>query len=417
MARDTADIVIVGAGIMGLSIAHQISRRHASRIVMIDKAPNVGEGATGASSAILRQRYTHPEAMMVARDGLRAHRDWARYTGLDEPRARFHHTGVLWMMGEDRATLEAERDVMRGLGIASDIVDPDEVRSRFPALSTCNAPFDLTGEVEHRCVEHVDGFLFEADSGFFDPVSAAQDLLDAVRAAGVDVRFNVAVTGVRSAGGRVEGVDLADGSRIDTGVVVNAAGPWAPRLAEIAGVDYGWSIAPIRAQVLYREWPRDVVPGPIPIVGDSSGGIYMRPEASGEQILVGSIREEDEREVVDDPDRFNHNLDAAFRDVKIHALHHRIPSLPYRGRITGLAGMYDMNFDDVHPVIGPTPLEGFVAVNGFSGHGFKESPAVGSMIARFLTDVAADEWDTDAPMDFFSIDRDPIPLAEKGVLA
>ena len=121
--------------------------------------------------------------------------------------------------------------------------------------------------------------------------------------------------------------------------------------------------------------------------------------------------------MVADPDVFNGNIDAAFRDVKIHALHHRIPSLPYRGRITGVAGMYDMNVEDVHPVIGPTELDGFIVVNGFSGHGFKESPSVGSMLARYLTDAPADEWDTDAPIEFFSIDRAPIELTEKAVLA
>jgi len=95
---ETADIVIVGAGIMGLSIAHQISRRDDSSIVVLNKALNVAEGSTGASCAILRQRYTHPESVTAARDGLKAHRNWSAYTGLPEPRAQFHHTGVLWMM-------------------------------------------------------------------------------------------------------------------------------------------------------------------------------------------------------------------------------------------------------------------------------------------------------------------------------
>ncbi|WKZ83389.1 MAG: FAD-dependent oxidoreductase [Acidimicrobiia bacterium] len=419
MSRQTADIVIVGAGIIGLSVAHQISRRHDARIVVLEKALNVAEGSTGASCAILRQRYTHPEAITVARDGLRAHRNWSAYTGLVEPRARFHHSGVLWMMGESAAAIEQGRAKMAGLGIGVEVLDAAGVRERFPALSACNRPFDLTFETEHECQDH-DAFLFETESGFFDPVSAAQDLLEAVRGNGVDVRFRAQVTGVRSSGGAIKGVDLADGTRIDAPVLVNAAGPWAPRLAGLAGFDYktnGWTIAPIRAQVIYREWPRDVVPGPLPVVADSSGGIYFRPEASGQQILVGSIREEDEQELVADPDVFNGNIDAAFRDVKIHALHHRIPSLPYRGQITGVAGMYTMNFEDVHPVIGPTSLDGFIVANGFSGHGFKESPGVGSMLARFLTGVEPDEWDTEAPMDYFSIERSPIVLEQKAVLA
>lgn len=419
MGREKADIVIVGAGIMGLSIAHQIARRASRRIVVLEKAPNVGEGSTGASCAILRQRYTHPESIMLARDGLRAHRAWADYTGISEPRARFHHTGVLWMMGETPAAIESSRATMAGLGIAVEVLTATAVRERFPALNACNRPFDLTFSTEHECADH-ESFLFETESGFFDPVSATQDLLEAVRARGVDVRLRTRVTSIDITGGRVSAVGLADGTVIDTPVVVNAAGPWAPQVARLAGFDYrthGWTIHPIRAQVIYREWPREAVPGPIPVVADSSGGIYFRPEAGGQQILVGSIREEDEREVVPDPDGFNGNIDAAFRDVKIHALHHRIPSLPYRGQITGVAGMYDMNVEDVHAVIGPTPLEGFIVVNGFSGHGFKESPSVGSMVARYLVDAPADEWDTTAAMSFFSIDRAPIALTERAVLA
>ena len=417
MGRETADVVIVGAGIIGLSIAHQISRRDRRRIVVLEKAPNVAEGSTGASCAILRQRYTHVEAITVARDGLRAHRNWASYTGLDEPRARFHHTGVLWMMNETPEAVETGRSRMAGLGIGAEVLDAAGVRKRFPALSTCNEPFDLTGESEHTCIDH-DTFLFETESGFFDPVSAAQDLLEAVRKAGVDVRFRTPVTKIRTSGGKVDGVDLSDGTSIDAGVVVNAAGPWASRLAAMADFSYQpWTIRPIRAQVIYREWPTDVVPGPIPVVADSSGGIYFRPEAGGQQILVGSILEEDEQEVVTDPDVFNGNIDASYRDVKIHALHHRIPSLPYRGQITGVSGMYTMNVEDVHAVVGPTSLEGFIVANGFSGHGFKESPSIGSMVARHITGAEIDEWDTTAPMEFFSIDRAPIKLDHKAVLA
>jgi len=417
MSRETADVVIVGAGIIGLSIAHQISRRDPRRIVVLEKARNVAEGSTGASCAILRQRYTHPEAIMIARDGLRAHRNWAAYTGIAEPRARFHHTGVLWMMNETAEAVEAARSRMVSLGIGVEGLDAAGVHERFPALSTCNEPFDLTGETEHTCVDH-EPFLFETESGFFDPVSAAQDLLEAVRQAGVDVRFQTPVTKVRTSNGRVLGVEAGGGTSIDAPIVVNAAGPWATRLAAMADFSYQpWTLRPIRAQVIYREWPRDVVPGPIPVVADSSGGIYLRPEAGGQQILVGSILAEDEQEVVTDPDVFNGNIDAAFRDVKIHALHHRIPSLPHRGSIAGIAGMYTMNVEDVHAVVGPTSLEGFIVANGFSGHGFKESPSIGSMVARHVTGAEADEWDTSAPMEFLSIDRAPIRLAAKAVLA
>jgi glycine/D-amino acid oxidase-like deaminating enzyme len=411
---DTADVVVVGAGIIGLSIAYQLSLRSRQRIVVLEKAPNVGEGSTGASCAILRQRYTYPEAIRVARDGLRVYRDWADFTRLAEPRGKFHHTGVLWMMNETAAEVEEARVLMAGLDIAVEHLDGAAVNERFPALSLCNEPFDLDSFDDHECADHND-FLFETDPGYFDPVSACQDLLEAVRREGGEVRFGARVTAVRTSGGRVDGVDLADGIRVDAPIVVNAAGPWANQLAAMAGLDLGWTLRPIRAQVIYREWPPEVV-GPLPVVGDGSGGVYFRPETGGQQILVGSIREEDEQEEVADPDHFNTNIDAAFRDTRIYSLHHRIPSLPFRGGMTGIAGLYTVNAEDVYPIIGPTALEGFVVANGFSGHGFKEAPSVGSMVARWLSGETM-EHDTDADMAFFSIDREPHHLDHKAVLA
>jgi glycine/D-amino acid oxidase-like deaminating enzyme len=151
------------------------------------------------------------------------------------------------------------------------------------------------------------------------------------------------------------------------------------------------------------------------VVGDAAGGIYFRPEAGGGQIILGSILEEDEMEDAD-PDDYNVNADRAFIDLKIHALHHRIPSLPYVGVPGGMASLYTVNRQDVLPVVGPTSIDGFAVVNGFSGHGFKESQMIGSMMARWITGQGAD-FDTDVPMDFFAIDREPVEIRDHTVLA
>ncbi len=156
--------------------------------------------------------------------------------------------------------------------------------------------------------------------------------------------------------------------------------------------------------------------GGLPLVGDAAGGIYFRPESQGQQVLVGSIRPEDEREEVRDPDNFDRSLDADMRQRLLHGLHHRLPSLQHRGRVTGIAGLYTMNEQDVHPIVGPTELEGFVVANGFSGHGFKLAPAVGSMVAQWLTGKRAD-FDTDVPMEFLSVERQSLAVREKSVLA
>lgn len=414
MSRNTADIVIVGAGIMGLAAAYQVTRRSDLSVIVVEKGGGPGEGSTGASAAVLRQRYTHPEMIRVARGGLLAFRDWAGFTGLEEPRAHFRNIGVLWMTGEDRAAAEAECARLRAEDVDAVVLDTAELRERFPALSACGNHFDLTGEIEHECADH-DAFLLEQDGGHFDPVSACSDLVDAARREGADIRFRSGVAAVRRTGERVVGVTLDDGAEIDAGLVLNAAGPWCNRLNAMAGYEVPWDLAPTRIQVFYRELPSDV-PLPLPVVGDGAGGIYFRPEASDQQLVVGSLLEEDEQERAD-PDTYNRNADRSFIDTKIHALHHRMPDLPHRGTIIGMSGLYTVNHGDVHPVIGPTGLDGYHVMNGFSGHGFKESLICTALWAQQVTGTAA-EWDIDTvPLDFFSVDREPLTVREMNVLA
>jgi glycine/D-amino acid oxidase-like deaminating enzyme len=156
--------------------------------------------------------------------------------------------------------------------------------------------------------------------------------------------------------------------------------------------------------------------GPLPVGADISTGIYFRPQSGGQQILIGSVLAEDEEEIVDDPDDFKTVPDAAFTEIKLAAFHHRVPGLEARGSVSGVAGLYTINREDVHPVVGPSEIDGFWVANGFSGHGFKLAPSVGSMIAQAVTGTAM-EFDTDVPMSFLSVDREPIDLAVKHVLA
>jgi glycine/D-amino acid oxidase-like deaminating enzyme len=407
-----ADVVVVGAGIVGASIAYQLARRGVS-VVALDKGKGPAEGSTGASSSICRCRYTYPEVVRLAFHGLTAYGNWAEFTGLAEPRSGLERVGVLWMMGEQPEKVQADADKLRSQGVEAENIGPDEVNELFPALSTCAEPFDLTGEEEHEC-RPGEAFLFENEGGYADPVSANQDLIEATRARGGEVRFDSRVVGVTNVAGRVSGVTLADGETISAGLTVNAAGPWCNQLNALAGVELSWTLTPTRVQTVYRTWPEDL--GPLPVGADSSTGIYFRPESRGSQVLVGSVLPEDEEEVVDDPDDYKRSPDADFTEVKLAAFHHRVPALEARGMPTGIAGLYTINREDVHPVVGPTGLEGFWVANGFSGHGFKLAPAVGSMIAQEITGVRGD-FDTDVPMSFFAVDREPIEIAVKHVLA
>jgi sarcosine oxidase subunit beta len=413
VAGETADVVVIGGGIIGMSIAHQIARRSNLRVVVLEKGAGLGEGSTGGSSAITRQRYSKIESIRVARDGNVIWRNWAEYTGLSEPVGRLHDIGVLWMMHDSIEEVEADRDRLVAEGIDAVMVDASDLTKLYPGVSACMVPFDLTGEIEHECADG-DAFLIERDTGFFDATGALLDVATAAKAEGVDIRMRTEVVDVTVTRGRAKGVTLADGSTIDAPMIVNAAGPWCNRISEMAGLETPWELVPTRVQVIYRALPADVA-RPIPVTCDAPGGVYFRPEAGDGQIILGSLLEEDELEVAD-PDLYNQAADRSFIDTKIHALHHRLPGLPYVGVPGGMASLYTVNRQDVLPIVGPTAIDGFTVVNGFSGHGFKESQVIASMMAQWITQQRAG-FDTDVPMEFFSVDRDPVDIAEHTVLA
>ncbi len=408
------DIIIVGAGIIGLSIAYQIARRSNLGVLVLEKGAAVGEGSTGASSAVCRHRYTQDNVVRLAREGINAYRNWREYTRLTRPRAEFQNDGVLWLPGSDLSWADREHERMQHHDVRTEVLDDDHVRERFPAFSTCPVAPDLETGEEHECSTGTRN-LYEIDGGWIDPVAAAQDLVDACRENGVDVRFKSMVVTVSSVGGAVTGVGLDSGETVAAGLLVNAAGPWCDVLYEAVGYRHAWDLKPVRIQIIYRDRPAEL-DGLIPVTADMGSGIYFRTQNCGQQLLVGSVMEEDETEVVSDPDRFQREVDDEFQYRILHILHHRFPSLPSTGRIRGYCGLYTMNRDDVHPIIGPTAIDGLWAANGFSGHGFKLAPAVGSMVAGAITGESAD-FDTAVPLSDFGVDRTPIGVDSKSVLA
>jgi sarcosine oxidase subunit beta len=415
VASETADIIVIGGGLIGMATAYELSRRGAGRLVVLEKGPGVAMGSTGSSSACLRLRYTHAETMTMALHGQDTYRDWAAYTGLQSPRAAMDSIGVLWMLGEDRATVEAERERLISIGARAQTLDRQSLADRFPALSTCTTPIDFQNGTDHDCGES-DSFLFEEDGGYCtDPAGANQDLLEACRRDGVDVRLNTQVIDIRMESGHAIGVTSGDGHTIDAPQIVNAAGPWCNRLNDNIGLGHTWNLVPTRAQVMLRATV-EPLPGGLPMVADAAGGVYFRPDNNGQQILVGSTRSEDETETIDDPDSYKTAIDDDTKQRLLHGLHHRIPGLQHRGRVTGVAGMYTINQQDVHPVLGKTHIEGYYVSNGYSGHGFKLGPAVGNLLAQIITDTVV-EGDVHVDHSFLSIDREPLAVREKTVLA
>ena len=352
--------------------------------------------------------------VVIAKAGIDAYKRWRHFTKLASPRAVFQEDGVLWLApGGDRWTHE-EAARLNELGVSAEALDATEVMRRYPALNPCGIAPDLVTGQPHECNRRCVG-LFEPGGGYVDPMDAAQDLAEACKAAGVSLRFRAEVTGVRVSSGRFVETELANGDVIPAAVLVNAAGPWCTKVNALAGLEQRWRLAPVRIQVLVMDRPQELR-GHLPVTADLTAGIYFRAQNGGQQLIISSLRAEDEREVVDNPDQYAKVPDHEFEYLNLHALHHRLPSLPGHGAIRGYCGLYTMNLDDVHPLVGPTEIDGYWVANGFSGHGLKIAPAIGSMIARELTGTA-DDHDCEIDLEYLAYDRQPIAMESLSVVA
>jgi len=411
---ETADVVVIGAGIIGMSAAFQIARRARARVIVLEKGVGPGEGSTGASSAVCRFRYSHPEIVQLAKDGIGAYQSWPDFLGMAAPHARFHNIGVVWLSAErEWAVREAAR--LEGLGIAADALDDAALGDAFPDLSPCIVPPDLVGGEAHECQGGA-MHLFERDGGYMDPVDALQDLIAAARARGVEVRFSTRAEDIVVEGGAVTGVRLADGGEIACGAAVMAAGPWCLPFLDRHGLGQRWPLEPTRIQIAHIDRPA-ALKGVLPVCLDMAGGIYFRPQNRGAQIILGSVLEEDETERVPAPDDYARYADDDFIRAKLHALQHRLRLPKICGPIRGYSGLYTINRADMHPIVGPTPVAGLHVANGCSGHGFKLAPAIGALLARHVTGLAAPDFDTAMDPAFLAYDRAPIRLAAMNVLA
>ena len=375
---ERADVVIVGGGIMGLSIAFQLAQRGAGRVLVLEKRV-VGAGSSGKSGAILRQHYSHATTVRMARESLGFYASFQETYGRD---IGFRRSGMIFLChAEDRAALEANVALQRGLGVEVETLEAPDLR-----------------ELEPRAVfgDEVIGAL-EPEAGFVDPRRTLAALRELCAEHRVDVREGVRVTDVRVDGGPVvRGVEVDGAARIDAPVVVNAAGPWAARLCERLGVD-----VPLRAirpeQAYFAPPPGD--PAERHVYGDLLTGLYWKPEAAG-WTRVGKMAYDGDADVPD-PDDYDEGVSHAFIADCRRRLADRLPR--YRDAISwgGCAALYTVT-PDAHALIGPVPgVDGLFVCSGFSGHGFKMGPAVGRGVAGLVTGTDPGPLDPD----FFAVDR------------
>ncbi|MFQ5934520.1 MAG: NAD(P)/FAD-dependent oxidoreductase [Dehalococcoidia bacterium] len=357
----TASVVIIGGGATGTSIAYHLAKRGARDVIVLEKS-FLASGATGKSSACVRQHYSTPETCRMVLKSLRFFEQFEELTG--GRTASFVRTGYL--LGVDdrlRRQMEASVALQQSVGINVRLLSPDEMRELEPRLRT--------DDLVAGC--------YEPDSGYADPSQTTQGYAGAARDLGVRIMEQTEVLDILARGDRLTGVRTSKGN-IDTSIVVNAAGTWGDRISKMVGLEIPITVC--RHKINFIAWPQEAR-GPHPLVYDFVTNIYTRPE-TGSLILVGPLDSEEMHDRAD-PDgyqegvTFDETLDALGRAAT------RFPVLEQGNVAKGYAGCFDVT-PDWHPILDQAGPQGHHLAVGFSGHGFKLSPAVGEMMAELITE-------------------------------
>lgn len=357
----TVDVAIIGGGIMGCSTAFQLAKRGV-RVAVIEKS-TIGAGPTGQSSAIIRQHYSNELTARMALYGLRVFQNFAEEVGGE---CGFAPVGFLALVAAaDTAGLEANIALQQAVGIQTEIISAEKLSALMPGLGST----DLVTAA------------YEPESGYADPYLTVNAYAQAARRHGAEFLLDTKVTGIRFADGKVVGVDTTAGA-VDAPIVINATGAWAAQTAVLANLDLPINSSRVQVSMFRRPTGEETVH---PVVVDFANASYFRPETGG-LTLVGLI-DPAEADAVVDPDNFGKGVADTFVLESGERLVARYPAMEMGQSTGGYASLYAIT-PDWHPIIDELPAgSGFYTCSGFSGHGFKLSPAVGLMMADLVMKV------------------------------
>jgi sarcosine oxidase subunit beta len=385
--KKTADIVIVGGGCMGASVAYHLTRLGVSDIVILEREPMLGMGSTGRNAGGVRHQFSSEANVRLSIESIRCFENFAEQVGHE---IDFHQDGYLFLLSNER-NFEAFRrsaEMQRRLGVEVELLAPEDARRLAPGLE----------------VEGVVGATFCARDGIADPNGVTMGFAKAAQAAGAQIYRETEVTGIDVAAGRVTTVKTARES-ISTRAVVNAAGPWSRSVGQMVGLDV--PVLPFRRHVFITE----------PLGRSQSAGEAVALEAPASRIMVIDFETSFyfHREGAgilfgmsdpDEPSSYDTTVSWELLEKMNAVAVRRLPALADAGIAHAWAGLYEMT-PDAMPIIGPAAqVEGFFLIGGFSGHGFQHSPAAGRILAEIIAQGTAKDFDV-APFSFDRFSRAP----------
>jgi sarcosine oxidase subunit beta len=319
----------------------------------LEKEEFFGLGATGRCAGGVRYQFATEVNIRLSLESLPMLERFPEETGQE---VDYNPCGYLIFLTreEDVAAFERNVALQHSLGVETEWLSGDEVRQRLPMMN----------------LDDVFAATFHHKDGLADPNGVVMGYINQAQKMGVAAINNAEVTGIETKGGKVSAVHTNQGS-IAAPVIVNAAGPWAGLIGQLAGVEI--PITPIRRQMLTTT-PLPELPADFPFVIDFAQSLYFHREGDG--LLTGMSNQ-------DEKPGFDQNVDEDFELVNLEAAVKRLPLLEKVGLVSHWAGLYEVT-PDAHPIFGATGLEGFYLVTGFSGHGFMHGPIAGKLISEII---------------------------------
>ncbi len=355
--RKSADVIVIGGGVAGLSTARALVELGVTDVLVLERS-TIASGGTGKTSGVVRCHYGIRSLAAMAWHSLDVLAHSVEMLGAE---SGYRQTGYLVGVGaSNRGALRANVAMHQELGIDVDLMSHDRALELWPWART----------------EDFAEFAYEPRGGYGDGHQTAQAFATAARHGGATLRPGSRVEALETWGDRVVAVRLGDGQRIGAGQVVVAAGPWSSSLVASVGVEL--PLRAQRAQVLLVDPGRPVAG--VPVFSDLVSLQYVRQEGTG-SLLVGDSDHSDPEWT--DPDSYRERAVELELSRSIPKFQHRFPGLDSARLSSSYAGCYDVT-PDYNPVISPCSVEGLWLCAGFSGHGYKISPAVGELVADLM---------------------------------
>lgn len=350
---NTADVVIIGGGIVGISTAFHLAKQGQKNVVLCER-DLLAQASTGLCVGGIRQQFSHPANILLSQEVIRLFERFEEEFGVD---IQFRQAGYIFLAQDSDTWDDVKKSIQVQLKyrVPVELLSPEEIRSRWSYLE----------------VEDLKGGTFCPEDGYADPYLVAMAFANAARKLGVQIREQTPVTAISVERDRIRGIVTPQGS-ISAPLIINAAGAWGGEVARLAGLNI--PVLPYRRQVFATK-AFELIPRPVPMVIDLDSLFYFRGEDPC--IILGMS---DRKEAPS----FNTHVDRTFLERVIDAAIHRAPVLEKAEILRGWGGLYAITPDE-NPIIGVIPeIKGFVCAVGFSGHGFQHGPAVGRILAEII---------------------------------